>query len=364
MSFIRLAKPRPRYAHCVIAGICVLVLVASPFTAFGLNVEIQPSRKLGTETQSGETRRIRMAQQYGIGYLPLMIIRQNFLIEKHASALGLGNIQVTWNRYPSGKVMNDALQAGFLDVAAGGVTPLLRLWDQTRERVGVKGIAALSTMPLYLNTRNPNVTTIEDFTDKDRIALPAVKKSLQAVVLQMAATQVWGTQSYARLDGLTVSMAHPNARETMLAGNGSINSHFTSPPYAYQELLDPTIHKVLSSYDVLGGPATFTMVWSRAQFRTANPRAFQAIFAALQEAMEVIKKDSRFNAEVYVQQSNSGLSVDFLAKMLAKPEIEFTLVPRHIMKYAKFMQRTGQIKRAPDDWKEVFFPEVYAVPGS
>jgi hypothetical protein len=89
MSFIRLAKPSSRSAHCVVAGICVLVLAASPFTAFGLKLEIQPSRKLGTETQSGETRQIRMAQQFGIGYLPLMIIRQNFLIEKHASALGL-----------------------------------------------------------------------------------------------------------------------------------------------------------------------------------------------------------------------------------------------------------------------------------
>ncbi len=73
--------------------------------------------------------------------------------------------------------MNDAIISGNLDFASGGVGPLLTIWGKTRTNLGVKGVAALNSMPLYLNTINPNVKTIKDFTDKDRIALPAVQES-------------------------------------------------------------------------------------------------------------------------------------------------------------------------------------------
>ncbi|MFQ6023339.1 MAG: ABC transporter substrate-binding protein [Acidiferrobacterales bacterium] len=329
-----------------------------------LGIELQPSRKLGAEPEGKETQVVRIAQQYGVAYLPMMIMRQHRLIEKHTTMARLGNVRVVWNLYPSGKVMNDALRAGLLDIASGGVVPLLRLWDETRERAAVKGVAALSSMPLYLNTRNPNVKTIKDFTDDDRIALPAVKKSIQAVILQMAAEQVFGQENYAKLDKLTVSMAHPNAREALLAGKSNITAHLTSPPFQYQELSDPNINRVLSSYDVLGGPATFTVMWTRSQFRAANPKTFDTIYGALKEAMTILKKDYGYAAEVYIQQANSGLSPEFVTKVLSQPHVEFTVVPLNIMKYAKFLYRTGQIKRVPVNWKEVFFPEIRGEAGS
>lgn len=348
----------------IFAGACLLALAGTCPPAFGINIELQPSRKIGREARSGETHEVRIAQQYGMAYLPLMIMRQNRLIEKHASAAGLGNILVLWNRYPSGKAMNDALRAGFLDFASGGVVPLLKIWDQTTERIGVKGVAALSSMPLYLNTRNPNVKSLKDFTDKDRIALPAVKRSIQAIILQMAAAQTFGEQNYARLDKLTVSMAHPNAREALLLGKSNVTAHLASPPYQYQELRDPKVHRVLSSYEILGGPATFTMLWSRSQFRTTNPRTFRAVYDALTEAMDIFRRDHRYAAEVYIQQANSGMSIYSVSQIITQPQVEFTVVPLNIMKFARFLHRTGQIKHLPADWKVVFFPEIYGEEGS
>ncbi len=89
--------------------------------------------------------------------------------------------------------MNEALISGNLDFASGGVGPLVTIWARTQNNIKVKGIAALNSMPLYLNTINPNVKTIKDFTEKDRIALPAVRVSIQAVILQMAAEKAFGT---------------------------------------------------------------------------------------------------------------------------------------------------------------------------
>ena len=63
----------------------------------------------------------------------------------------------------------------------------------------------MNSMPLYLNTNNPNVKSIKDFTSKDKIALPAVKVSIQAVTLQMAAEKEFGEGNQNKLDALTVS---------------------------------------------------------------------------------------------------------------------------------------------------------------
>src|SRR6266446_4083706 len=130
-----------------------------------------------------EMTEINVAEQYGIGYLPLMLMEEQKLIEKHARANGIPDLQVGWAKFAGGNVMNDALLSNSLQFASGGVGPLVTLWSRTKGNLDVKAVAALNSMPLLLNTRNPAVKTIKDFTDRDRIALPAVKVSIQAVTL-------------------------------------------------------------------------------------------------------------------------------------------------------------------------------------
>src|SRR5262245_27529231 len=133
-----------------------------------------------------QTKTVRLAKQFGISYLPLTIMEQKQLLEAHSKKLGL-DLKTEWVVFTSGAPMNEAIISGNLDFASGGVGPLLTIWGRTRTNIGVKGVAALNSMPLYLNTINPNVKTIKDFTEKDRIALPAVRVSIQAITLQMAA---------------------------------------------------------------------------------------------------------------------------------------------------------------------------------
>src|SRR5258705_9896181 len=125
----------------------------------------------------GEMSEINVAQQYGIGYLPLMIMEEQKLIEKHAKAAGV-DVKVGWAKFAGGNVMNDALLSNSLQFASGGVGPLVTLWSRTKGNLDVRAVSAINSMPLYLNTRNPNVKTIKDFTEKDRIALPAGKVSI------------------------------------------------------------------------------------------------------------------------------------------------------------------------------------------
>src|SRR3569623_1648282 len=101
-----------------------------------------------------EVNEVRLAQQFGINYLPLTIMRTEKLVEKLAAKLGLGEVKFTWLKFGAGNVMIESLFAGQLDFGSGGVGPLLTVWDKTIGIFDVRGVAALGSMPFYLNTSN------------------------------------------------------------------------------------------------------------------------------------------------------------------------------------------------------------------
>ncbi|MBI3372835.1 MAG: ABC transporter substrate-binding protein [Betaproteobacteria bacterium] len=311
-----------------------------------------------------EVKEVRLAQQFGVNYLPLIIMKRHGLIEKHAQAAGLGAIKATWAQFGSGAAMNDALLSDNLDFASGGVGPLLKIWDRSKGEFDVKGVASLGSMPLYLTTINPNVASIRDFTRKDRIALPAVRSSIQAIVLQMAAAKAFGEANFAQLDDITVSMKHPDAMAAMLNRAGEISAHFANSPFQEQELQSAGVRKVLSSYEVLGGPSTLNSLYTTAKFRNANSGTYRAVLAALKGAIEIINRDKRAAAQVYLEEERSKLTADFVHKTLADPEFVVTTTPQGIMKYADFMHRVKGIRNRPASWKDVYFPEIHGEGGN
>ena len=313
-------------------------------------------------TARGEMSEINVAQQYGIGYLPLMIMEEQKLIEKHAKAAGI-DVKVGWAKFAGGNVMNDALLSGSLQFASGGVGPFVTLWSRTKGNLDVKAVSAINSMPLYLNTRNPGVKSIKDFTEKDRIALPAVKVSIQAVTLQMAAEKAFGEGQQGKLDSLTVSMSHPDAQTALLSGQSEVTAHFSSPPFQYQQLQKPGIHTVLNSYEVLGGPATFNVVWTTSKFRNENPKLYDAFVKALDEATAQINKDKKAAAEAYLRISRDKATVAEILAMLNDPNIVFTTTPQNVMKYVDFMAKIGSVKVKPDSWKDLFFPNIHGAAG-
>jgi len=311
-----------------------------------------------------EVKEVRIAQQFGVAYLPLMVIKKLGLIEKHAQSAGQGAIKVTWTTFSSGADMNTALIAGTLDFASGGVGPVLQIWGRTRGTIDVRGVAALGSLPLYLNTINPAIKTVADFSPKDKIALPAVKVSIQAVVLQMAAARLFGDSAYSSLDALTVSMSHPQAAAALLSGGTEITAHFTNSPFQEQELQDTRVRRILNSYDVLGGPATLNSLYAAAKFRVENPRVYAAVVGALREAMTIINGDTAAAAKLYVEEEKSKLSPEAVHKIISDPQFIFTVAPQGFMKFADFMHKTDALKIKPASWRDVFFPELHSEDGS
>jgi hypothetical protein len=147
-------------------------------------------------TQAAE---IRLARQFSMGYLQFNVMEHQQLIEKHATALGLPDLKVTWLTFNGPAAVNDALLSGTIDIASGGAPGLLLLWSKTKGTPNeVRGIAAMSSQPFLLNTRNPAIKSLADVKDTDRIAVPAVKVSIQAIALQMAAAKTFGPAKRSR----------------------------------------------------------------------------------------------------------------------------------------------------------------------
>jgi len=305
---------------------------------------------LASTSQPGraEVREITIAKEFGIGYLPYHVMEHEKLVEKTFGGSGF---------------MQSAMISGQLEFGSSGVPWFLLLWDKTNGEV--KSPGALDSMPIYLNTRDPKVKSLKDFGEGNKIALPAIKSSIQAITLQMAVARVFGLAQVSKLDPITVSLSHPDAMTSLLSGGSGIDSHFTSPPFQDLELKDPRIHRVLSSYEVLDGAATFIITATTTKFQKANPKTYDAFVGALAEAQAFIGSKKREAAQIYLSMSgDKRLSLEDLLKMLDNPEYRFTLVPEGVMKYATFMASTGVIKRKPAEWKELFFPNVHRLPGN
>lgn len=314
---------------------------------------------------AAEVSEVRLVRQFGIHYLPLIVMEEQKLVEKYAKANGIPELKVTWAQISGGASVNDALLSGAVEFSAGGVGPLIVLWDKSRGGKGdVKAIAAVSDVPMTLTTRNPDIKGIEDFTAKDKIALPAVKTSMQAVTLQMAAAKKWGPAEFERLDKFTVSMRHPDAAAAMLSGQGEIASHFTAAPYDFMELRAPGIRRILDSYDVFGGPATLILLYGTQKFVDENPAVTRSVMAAMGEAMELIAKDRRRAAQIYLDVTKEKISIDDLASMLNNPKVAFRLAPSATYPVAEFLHRIGRVKNKPASWKDLFFATAHGLQGS
>jgi len=301
----------------------------------------------------------------GIGFLPLLVMEQQKTIEKYAGQLGNKGLKVTYANLGGPAVVNDALLSGAAHMAPAGPPAFLFLWDRSRDSVQITGIAAMSSLPMYLNTTNPNIKALRDITEKDKMAITAVKVSIPAIIMQMAARKEFGEKETFRYDRYTVGLPHPDGVAAMLSGISEINLHFTSPPFHARELKDPRVRTILATDDVMGGSTTFTMLYATKKFRDENPLTYKAIVSAVKDAIEYINKEKRGAAQIYVDSiGGKGETIEEIMTTLSDPKNVITIVPQNTLKYAQFMYDIGSLKHRATSWKELFFPEVHDLPGN
>jgi NitT/TauT family transport system substrate-binding protein len=120
----------------------------------------------------------------------------------------------------------------------------------------------------------------------------------------------------------------------------------------------------MTSEEVMGGPSTFTMLYTTSKFHDANPKVYAAFLAAFTEAMRLINADKKAAAETFIAMEGQGVKLEEVMEVLEDKDVRFTTSPESLMKYAEFMHSVGTLKRKPADWKELFFPEIHGVAGN
>jgi len=307
---------------------------------------------------------ITMSRQPGILYMPLHIIEKHKLLEKHAEKLGIAGTTVKWVAFSGGGPQQDALVSGNVDIINTGTGNLLLLWDRTRG--GVKGVAATSALPLKFVSRDPRIKSLKDLGEGDKIAVPTVKVSTQAILLQMAAGEMFGADQWNKFDPLTVQMGHPDAFIAMKNASHEVKNHFGAPPYDFYELKEiEGAHEVINSAKIIGGPLTQGQFITTTKFADANPKIIQALRAAAEEAKAIIEKDVNVGIAAYKDVNNDKTEAKVLAELLSGPGMsEWNIYPQGTMKFAAHLHKVGSIKTLPKAWKDYYLPIAHDLPGN
>ena len=154
-------------------------------------------------------------------------------------------------------------------------------------------------------SRDPRIKSLKDLAEGDKIAVPTVKVSTQAILLQMAAGQMFGADQWAKFDPLTVQMGHPDAFIALKNASHEVKNHFAAPPFDYLRTQGVTgAHKVITSAEIIGGPLSQGQFFTTTKFADANPKIIQALVEAAEEAKAMIESDITASVEAYKEINN------------------------------------------------------------
>jgi sulfonate transport system substrate-binding protein len=303
---------------------------------------------------------VRFVEQRGLLYIPVDLMVSGGILQQEASKLGLGRIEATATALRGPGPVLDALLSGAADYGTAALPSLLTVWEKTRGSANeMKAVGTVSNGAMTRYTINPNLKTLADFGAQNRIAVPTVRLSFNAMMLQMAAEELWGDPH--RLDHLTVALGHPDAVTALSAGYGkaTITAHIAVQPFTDRGLKLPGAHIVTDSRKVFGGPLTQITLLAGKATKDKNPLLFQAVANALEAAIASAKSDKRAAAALWKEVQKAPESIEDLLAQLNDPGFEFTSRPQRIAHSTAFLHRIGTLKTKVGDWKEPFWETAH-----
>ena len=298
----------------------------------------------------GKADTITIAYQPGIGYAPLLIMKQNKWLEKD-----LPGRKIVYKRLDSGSAIRDGMLSGDINVGAGGFGPFLVGWDKG---IDWKILSPMEDMDLWLMAKNAKYKSLADYKDGGKIAMPA-PDSIQAVVLRKGAQKELGDAR--ALDDNIVSLGHPDGLQALLSGQ--LAGHLTSPPFEFDEQ-DKGAHKVLSSYELFGGPHTFNSVYMRQGFYSGNKDVADAIFKEIQRGIQLLRDNPDEAAQILSAESEGQNSAAQFKGYITHEGVEYTNTPHGFVKLGEFMKQIGLTSKAPGSVDEITFDQLHGMSGA
>jgi NitT/TauT family transport system substrate-binding protein len=318
-----------------------------------------------TTIAAADDNEIRIVGSYGLQFLPTYVAIDKKLIEKHAKALGIADPKVTFQWVTNGGAINDALISDNSDAGEVPGPALVLFWNKTRGAKAIRGILAASEIPPVLLTIDPHINTIDDYTERDRIAMPTIKISSYAIMMQMAAVQHYGWDDRFKFDPMSVPLNFAETMAVLTSGGTEIKSAIMVPPFSEELLESGKVRQILSLDDVLGGHGTLNVLSTTEKFHSQHPKAYAAVKAAFIEAIDFINSDPHAAAELFQKREPSKHGAEWIENLIKnKKAVTFTPDPHRFGKLAEFLHKTGTISAEPSSWKDLFFDQGEGLNGN
>ena len=220
---------------------------------------------------------LNIAQQFGVAYTPLEIMKANGILDRYLPA----GVTANWQKFGGPTAIREAMLAGDVDFGFMGVAPVI---------VGAAGgmewryATGISRNQVAITTTKPEVKRLADFLPTDRIAVisPACT---QHVLLCMAARQELGDGR--ALDNQLVAASLPDAANALISGT-EIVGDVSTPPYLQKRT------GKRRAYPVRGHRADGRAVHhdqrrgDGAVFYKDYPALYEAFLGALRESVDYI----------------------------------------------------------------------------
>jgi len=275
-------------------------------------------------------------------------MEKNKLIEKY-----MPGANIVWQTFPSGGAINEALAANRLDFAFMGPPPFLISWDKG---VKIKLVSSVQGGPNGIVTYRPDIKSIKDFKDDDKIAMPGIG-STQHIFLQMESDKLMNDLH--AMDDKVFSMSHPDAMNALL--NKQVAAHFASAPYYFEEISNPDFHEVLTGKEAFGGEFTHIFLVATEEFHNSNPMAYAAVYQALVDSIAYINEHPEEAAKMLAPIYN--LSEEKTLQYITWKDVNYSTTPYGLLKMAEFMKKAGYIKKTPEKMSDIAFETIVAQMG-
>ena len=216
-----------------ITKILLLLSIAVLFlTACGQSQDVATNTSVASDNIT-----LNIAYQYGLSYAPLIVCKEQRLIEDAYYHQTGKTLTINWSQMSSGADINSAFASGDLDIACLGIAPAI---TGISNNIGYKIFTNISGQEHGLMSNDPAITSLSDYIDSNnQIALVNIG-SIQHIILGMALAEN-GYDAHV-LDSNIVAMKHPDGMVSL--ESGSISSHLTSNPYIFKERTNTNLHEL------------------------------------------------------------------------------------------------------------------------
>ena len=283
--------------------------------------------------QKKERDVIGIAEQYGIAYAPLNIMKELGILEEK-----LPGVTIEWKQFGGPTAIRESMLNGEVDFGFMGIAPVLIGIDNGMEWKYATGI---SSNEVAIVTDRPEIKTLKDFSSEDRIAILSPGCTQHVLLCMLADEQLGDARA---LDHQTVSMTHPDALQALISDT-EITAHIATPPYIDKEL-QAGMSVMATGEEIMGQSFTFISGVAMTKFYEEHPDWYAAFIEALDESIDYINENMeecvQILAPVY------GISEEDLMKQMTYNGTIYTNRLEGVEKISAAMQKMGFTSGNPD----------------